>query len=655
MVGRWRAPDPHDSGSDVASTRPLTAPHGEASRKPLDRSLSLEHKLPLLMTAVLLAVLTASLALAYSTLSHTAEERANRTLSEAVEQVAMTAEASLAARAENLSRTARDPAVRAALTLATPNAQAAARRALLELVVPADSGLPIELWNASGEPIVTTVEGVSRPPVPTAVLREILGPVGADDPADSVRYSAMYPVGDRVVFWGLAPVTDNGRVPGFVAQLFRVGGPRDASQALRDLTGEDVTLFVRNMRGDGWTLAPGSPATAPTNRDSTGGRLTYERDGDRKIAREAAVGGTPWVFVLEEPLSSVYARPRATVARLALLSVALVALGAAVSWLISRSITRPLNSLTVAAEAIAKGDYGRRVTARGRDEIARLGGAFNQMAAEIAESRRALEERVQDARRAREEAEAANRAKSDFLAVMSHELRTPLNAISGYAQLLEMGLHGPLSEAQRDAIGRINRSGAHLLSLINDVLNFAKIDAGQVEFAVTDVPLDGVIAELETLVAPQVQAKELAFESGGCDSDLAVLADRDKLRQIMLNLVSNAIKFTPEGGRIVVECGGNAETVEIRVRDTGVGIPEDRFRSIFEPFVQGGRALNRPDEGVGLGLAISRDLARGMGGDVTVESAVGRGSVFTVSLPRGSGILDPEARVSEDGAPHLAD
>jgi signal transduction histidine kinase len=608
------------------------------------------------MTAVLLVVLAASLGLAYSTLTSTAEERANRTLSEAVEQVATTAEASIRSRAQRLSQTARHPAIRAGLTLRNPTAEAAARQALLELAEPSDSGLPIELWNASGEPIVTTADSASRPSIPEPILRTLVGSPGDGGGSDTVRFSAMYPIGvDRVVFWGIAPVKDVGLTRGYVAQLVRVGGARDASQALRDLTGEDVSLYVRDWRGDVWTLAPATPAAAPTDRDTTGGRLTYVRDGDRRMAREAAIDGTPWVFVLEEPLSSVYARPRATVTRLALLSIALMALGAALSWFISRSITRPLNSLTVAAEALAKGDYERRVNVQGRDEIARLGGAFNQMATEIAESRRALEERVQDARRAREEAEAANRAKSDFLAVMSHELRTPLNAISGYAQLLEMGIHGPLTDAQRDAIGRINRSGAHLLSLINDVLNFARIDAGQVEFAVTDVAVDEVIAELETLVAPQVQSKEIAFENEGCDSDLAVRADPDKLRQILLNLVSNAIKFTPEGGKIVVECASDAEAVQIRVRDTGIGIPEDRFRSIFEPFVQAGRALNRPDEGVGLGLAISRDLARGMGGDITVESDVGRGSVFTVSLPRGSCILDPGARVSKDGAPHVAD
>ena len=217
---------------------------------------------------------------------------------------------------------------------------------------------------------------------------------------------------------------------------------------------------------------------------------------------------------------------------------------------------------------------------------------------------------------------------------MSHELRTPLNAIGGYAQLMELELYGPLTVAQRDAVARLTRSQAHLLGLINSVLNFAKIDAGQVEYAIADVSLADALAALEPMVAPQLRAKGIGYAARVCDPQLTVRADPEKLQQIVLNLVTNAIKFTAAGGSVAVECETGGGAVRVRVRDTGVGIPPERLASIFDPFVQGDRTLSRPNEGVGLGLAISRDLARGMGGDIEVESAVGQGSVFTLVLPR---------------------
>jgi signal transduction histidine kinase len=239
-----------------------------------------------------------------------------------------------------------------------------------------------------------------------------------------------------------------------------------------------------------------------------------------------------------------------------------------------------------------------------------------------------------EAEEARRRADEANRAKMEFLAVMSHELRTPLNAIAGYAELLEIDIHGPLNDAQREAVARIQRSERHLLGLINDVLNFAKLEAGHVQIELASVPVHETLAALEALVAPQVHAKQLAYRYVPCTSDVSLHADPEKVRQILLNLLSNAIKFSEPEGRIEVSCTVEPGLVRLHVSDTGPGIPFDKLERIFEPFVQLHPGRTRTHDGTGLGLAISRDLARAMHGDVAVESAVDRGSRFTLTLPR---------------------
>jgi len=249
---------------------------------------------------------------------------------------------------------------------------------------------------------------------------------------------------------------------------------------------------------------------------------------------------------------------------------------------------------------------------------------------------------------ARAAAEAANRVKGEFLAAMSHELRTPLNAIAGYTQLLEMGLHGPVTPAQCEALGRIDRAQRHLLRLVNEVLNFERLQAGRLEYHVRSVRLAEVVAEVEPLIGPQLQAKGLSYVVDVPD-DRVVRADRDKLVQVLLNLLSNALKFTPAGGRVTVECtargdgSGDPATVFLRVTDTGAGIPRDKFDAVFEPFVQVDATPAGRVAGAGLGLAISRDLARGMGGDLRVRSTVGVGTTFTVALPRADAEAGPAA------------
>jgi signal transduction histidine kinase len=241
---------------------------------------------------------------------------------------------------------------------------------------------------------------------------------------------------------------------------------------------------------------------------------------------------------------------------------------------------------------------------------------------------------VTDQARGREMAEQANRAKAEFLANMSHELRTPLNAIAGYADLLLLGVRGELNDAAQGDVERIRPSGQHLLSLINDILNFAKVEAGQLSYQFEAVPVSSLLADLEALVTPQVAQRGLVYESGADGGDAHAWADAEKTRQIVLNLVTNAIKFTEPGGRITVLAERADGGVRIRVRDSGRGIPPEQLGRIFDPFVQVDRHLTADSQqGVGLGLAISRDLARGMGGDLGVESVPGQGSTFTLRLP----------------------
>ena len=639
------------------SGTPPTPPNDVAPRRRGSSWRSVERQLPLLMSIVLVVTVASFLVVTYATLAESARERAVDRVRVAAQRLAVDAETGVRNLGTRIETAGRDPALRRVLTASDPRAASlahdleATRAALSRLLPNNDTTVAVELWTADGR----RVAHVGRDVLATE-LREgdaerrglSLPSRGLDGlvPSDSVQLGRLYGEDRQVYFWAVAPVMVDGAPAGYIARQARLSPNERASELLRALSGSDVRAYYRNVDDDFWTTLGADVVEAPADRDRVGDDLVAMRAGvGRVLLVEDRIGETSLMLAFELPLASVLAGPRATIVRLALLSTLLMVFGAAAAWGISRRFTRPLAALTSAAESMADGRYDARVTPAQEEELARLAASFNRMAERVGSAQRELERQTATALQAHADADAASRAKSQFLTVMSHELRTPLNAIGGYAELMELGLRGPITDEQRRDLVRIRASQQHLLGLISGVLDLSRIESGRVSYQVAPVLLDPFLAGIDALVEPQAAAKTLTLEYEPGDPSLAVMADHEKLRQILLNLLSNAIRFTPRGGRITLTAMPEPRgMVAIRVEDTGIGIAEEALEQVFEPFVQLDRTLTNPRDGIGLGLSISRDLARGMGGDLTAESRVGRGSRFTLTLPQAaveSGTIAP--------------
>ena len=253
--------------------------------------------------------------------------------------------------------------------------------------------------------------------------------------------------------------------------------------------------------------------------------------------------------------------------------------------------------------------------------------------ARVAQRTRELELALEGEQAARKEAESANRIKSELFARLSHEFRTPLHAVAGYLEILQQNIHGGLTNEQRRDVERIHQAQDHLMTLVNMILDFARLEGGPIELSMAEIPIEETLVGAEALVAPQIAKKKITYTHHAGDHSLSVFADREKVQQIMVNLLANAMKFTPAGGAVDLDWRIEEETLLVRVRDTGPGIPDDKLEQIFEPFVQLRSPGSIPTGGTGLGLPISRDLARAMGGEIHASSGVRVGSVFTLTLP----------------------
>jgi two-component system, NtrC family, sensor kinase len=376
---------------------------------------------------------------------------------------------------------------------------------------------------------------------------------------------------------------------------------------------------------------------------STGSTVGLNFRGQKVLSTWATVEPVGWKVFVEQPESAVFAPVRGKIWRTALLLAAFLAAGIGLSVLLARRLVRPVKQMRTAAARIGAGAYDERIELRRRDELGGLADELNRMAASLQGSVQSLERRVEERTLELQQAlaelsekgrqlEVASEHKSEFLANMSHELRTPLNAIIGFSQVLRKRMFGEINAKQEEYLDDILSSGNHLLSLINDVLDLSKVEAGQVELEVATFSLR------EALDRGVVMVREPAVKKGvrlslelAPDVDL-VDGDERRLRQVVYNLLSNAVKFTPGGGRIVVASARADREVQVSVTDTGPGIaPEDHER-IFEEFQQTDVGVEQR-EGTGLGLALSKRLVELHGGRIWVESEPGHGSRFVFTIP----------------------
>jgi signal transduction histidine kinase len=585
---------------------------------------SLERKLPLAAASLLIVLLAIYTWVAYREVATSGAAAAAQRDIRLANELGQVTSASTAARARLVAGIINRPEVHAALQSGNLSVLDSA---LAPLTVPTDSGFDAVVFDAQRRPIHFIG---NRPDA--EVLSNMDSLFVQVERRDSLPVrSEFIERGNRALFWSLGRVQQGGRTLGYVGHFRPVRTTPTTTRTLSNLIGADNRVLFSNA-GDSERLIQldGSFVDPPENAITQDGYQRYTRAGEQFISASESIAGTPWRITVETPYARTQVRAHEFLRRTGALGLLLILVGALIVWLATRHLTRPIGELNEAAAAIAQRDYNKRVGIQRSDELGALADAFNSMAGEIQRS-------MSVAETLRTEAELANRSKSEFLANMSHEIRTPINAMIGYTDLIDAGVSGPVSEQQKEQLDRIRVSGKHLIRLIDDLLDFARLETARLSVDTRVAPASEAIHTALTVVGPEAEAKPITI-TRSISADPHYIGDPQRVEQILVNLLSNAVKFTPANGHVHVECrtltgNGAGNRTEFVVEDTGRGIPEDRLDTIFEPFVQGHTGYTRPHGGTGLGLTISRRLAEMMHGTLVLQSSEGAGSRFTLTLP----------------------
>jgi signal transduction histidine kinase/ActR/RegA family two-component response regulator len=525
-----------------------------------------------------------------------------------------------------LQDSAKDPAIREFIAAESASSKARAMAQLLRMATTGTGGeAAVELWDGTQTRRFLSVTS----PGGTGVLPFAVPPL-------MKGVSPLQARGERLFTRVVVEVPREGDARqesspiGYVV-LSRVVRPQSPS-VITGMVGQSATILIGNRSGGVWTdlekLAP-APAFDTT---SVGAHEFTSASGARMIGAAVPIANTPWTMVIELARDPIVAPAWSLLRRLTGVGLVLLVLTTIVAALLGGQVTRPLADLTRATETIAAGDYSSRVHANRRDEVGQLGQAFNDMAARVEQAHNALALRAEDLAESREAAQRANRVKDQFLAVLSHELRTPLTAMLGWCRMLRDGIV-PAAKTGH-ALEVIERNAVAQLRLVEDLLDVSRIVAGKFAVDLQLVDPTAIVHAAVESIQPLAAAKHIDLETHLDPQVGHVHGDPGRLQQAVWNLLSNAIKFTPAGGKVDVSVARTGGGIDIVVHDTGEGISDDVLPLVFDRFQQDDTAATGRRHGLGLGLAIVRQVIELHGGSVTAESGgAGQGATFRLRLP----------------------